>query len=79
MSDDNTPATKGDLAQLSAELRGEMTGMKEEIIRHFDVVVENIRHDLEGANKDEIGVLKDGKSDHEQRIVHLEQLAGMRA
>jgi hypothetical protein len=75
MSDDNTPATKGDLA----ELRTEMTSMKDEIIRHFDVVAENIRHDLEGANKDEIEVLKDGKTDHEQRIVNLEQLAGMRA
>jgi len=50
---------------------------KDEIIRHFDVVAENIRHDLLGANRDEIEVLKNSKSDHEQRIVHLEKRAGI--
>lgn len=52
-------------------------GWKDDIIRHFDVAVEDIRHDLEGANRDEIGVLKDAKRDHEQRIVRLEQQAGI--
>ncbi len=50
---------------------------KTEIIRHFDVTVEKIRHDLHGANRDEIEVLKDSKADHEQRIVHLEKHAGV--
>ncbi len=50
---------------------------KDEIVRHFDVVTEDIRHHLEGANHDEIEVLKDSKTDHEQRIVHLEKRAGV--
>ncbi len=54
-----------------------MKDSKDEITRHFDVTVENIRHDLKGANRDEIEVLKDSKTDHEQRIVHLEKRAGV--
>ena len=92
-NDDDAPATKGDLKQMATKddlkkmatkddlkkIRGEMSSMKDEILRHFDVVAEDIRHDLQGANRDEIEVLKDGKTDHEQRIVHLEQVAGMRS
>lgn len=65
---DATPATKADLQVF-----------KEEIIHHFDLVLENIRHDLEGANRDEIEVLKDAKVDHGNRITKLEQAVGLRA
>ncbi|MBI1812506.1 hypothetical protein HY285_02600 [Candidatus Peregrinibacteria bacterium] len=49
----------------------------EETKRHFDVTVEKIRHDLKGANKDQIEVLKDRSTSHEKRIVRLEQHAGL--
>ncbi len=50
---------------------------KDEILRHFDVVVENIRHDLAGANRDEIQSLKNGHADHQRRITTLERHAGI--
>jgi len=49
----------------------------EETRRHFDVTVEQIRHDLEGANKDKIETLDDAKVDHEERITHLEKVVGV--
>lgn len=75
----NAPATKNDLEVTKSELRAEMKQMKDEIIRHFDVALEQMRHDLAGANQDEIETLKDGKVDHENRIVRLEQTVGLRA
>ncbi len=59
------------------EVIDSMKDSKDEITRHFDVVAEDIRHDLEGANRDEIKGLKDSKTDHEQRIVHLEKRVGI--
>lgn len=86
MSDNSTPATKEDIRMLMeqigsyfdrtesrlGDLRDEMEGSKEEIIRHFDVRVEDIRHDLLGANKDKL-------ENHEDRLVRLERHAGLRA
>ena len=80
---------KGDMKQLKQELHGEMRQMKEEIFRyfdlkqqetfrHFDLSVETIRHDLLGANHDEIEVLKDARKNHDKRIVVLEEHAGIR-
>jgi hypothetical protein len=54
-----------------------MGSMKDEILRHFDVVAVDMRHDALGANRDEIEVLKDAKVDHEERIIGLEQMAGL--
>jgi hypothetical protein len=48
----------------------------DEITRHFDVVVENIRHDLVGANHDEVISLKNQKVNHEQRLLRLERTVG---
>ena len=75
MADDGSaPATNGDLRQLRTDLGKEMQKMKQEILReiklHFDVTVENIRHDLLGANRDEIEVIKD-------RVTRLEQHTGL--
>ncbi len=50
---------------------------KDEVTRHFDVVVEDLRHDLIGARSDEVEVLKDGRRDHEKRIRRLEKGAGL--
>lgn len=58
-------------------LTREMGSMKDEILRHFDVVAVDMRHDALGANRDEIEVLKDAKVDHEERIIGLEQMAGL--
>jgi hypothetical protein len=68
MTTDTTPATKGDLNEL-----------KEEIFHYFDLTVETIRHDLEGANHDQIELLKDARLDHERRLLQLERSVGFRA
>ena len=50
---------------------------KDEIMNHFDVVAENMHHDLLGAHKDKIGVLSDRSEKHEKRIAKLEQHTGL--
>ena len=82
--DDQAPASKTDIRMLMeqmgayydktedriATLEENLKEWKEEIKRHFDVVVEDIRHDLQGANRDEIESTKD-------RVTRLEQRAGI--
>jgi len=77
-----TPATKADfIARMGSigklhvaneawrdEILTANEGWKDEIIRHFDVVVENIRHDLEGANRDEVELPTHSKSNCEQQF-----------
>jgi hypothetical protein len=90
--DENQPATKRDVREavddvrrdLLTEIEGtesrlthEIGSMKEDIFRHFDVAVENIRHDLEGANADEISVIKDRQGQHDERISVREQRSGL--
>lgn len=84
MSYDKTPATKGDLDLLRESLEGRMQrqaerfeAWKDEIIRHFDVIAEDLRHDLLGAHHDEVELLKDAREDHERRIRRLEQSTGV--
>jgi hypothetical protein len=88
--DASVPATKRDLSQGMAvlrgdmvcwksELRGDMDGWKNEIVRHFDVVVEDLRHDMIGMHHDQVEVLKDKSNDHEHRIKRLESRAGFAA
>jgi hypothetical protein len=80
MASDNTPATKGDLdalrndvSVLRRDLQESMKVLKDEIMRHFDLTIETIRHDLLGANRDDI----DAKGDHEKRIRKLERATGV--
>lgn len=47
-----------------------------EVKQHFDVVVENIRHDLEGANRDELSLVRNTLGNHEKRLQHLEHFVG---
>jgi len=75
MNDDTTPPTKADIR----ELHEEISRSKEEILHEFRLTVETIRHDLLGANHDEIGQLKDKSQDHEQRIRPLERTASLAA
>lgn len=68
--DDDAPATKRDLNDLRKELKTDMGEMKEEILRHFDVVAEDLRHDVMGANRDEVELIKD-------RVTKLERHTGL--
>lgn len=84
MKDDTTPATKADIQMLMdsiGKLYDANERWKDEVMsdvkRHFDVVVEQIRHDLKGANREAIEVHKDRTNDHETRIGRLEARAGI--
>lgn len=74
-------ATKADLQDIEKRLESsfekKMVAMKDETIRHFYVVAEDMRHDYLGATKDQIEVLKDHDKDHAQRIVRLEHATGL--
>ncbi|MDD5041932.1 MAG: hypothetical protein PHX87_06160 [Candidatus Peribacteraceae bacterium] len=74
-------ATKRDLKALASkrelkdlvtrrEMQKEMQHMRDEILRHFDLTVETIRHDLTGANRDEMETIKD-------RVTRLERHTGL--
>ncbi|MDB4978945.1 MAG: hypothetical protein JWM56_1131 [Candidatus Peribacteria bacterium] len=52
------------------DMKGEIHIWKQEIMEHFDLVAENIRYDVQGANKDEIEGIKD-------RVLRLEQHTGL--
>ncbi len=84
---DSALATKSDVKRLLVPLESQVQDLQgaflalqkyldkkhEETRRHFDVVAEDIRHDLLGANKDEIEGLKQSRTDHGQRIARLER------
>ena len=67
------PATKGDLYQLEARIQKSL----KEVIRHFDVVAENIHRDVAGANEDELSLLKDNGQQVESRVAAIETLLSM--
>lgn len=70
-------ATQGDLSSLEERLMVFIQKEGEETRRHFDVVAEDIRHDIAGANRDEISVLQDAKADHSSRISKIEHVVGL--
>jgi hypothetical protein len=80
MADDNqVPATKEDIRLLMEQVgtyysqtQEQIAEMEERMMRHFDLTVETIRHDLLGANKDKI-------ENHEDRIGRLERHTGLLA
>jgi hypothetical protein len=61
------PATKQDLHSLEErvtkhfdrEINHAIAASEKRIVREFKVAVETIRHDLKGANRDEIELIKD--------------------
>ena len=71
------------LDQLEQRMDDKFTTMKTELLdelkRHFDLTVETIRHDLQGANRDELSMLSDTTRDHEGRLQTLEKVAGIAA
>jgi hypothetical protein len=54
------------------DLEEQMGEWKEEIVHEFKVIAEDLRHDLIGTHKDKI-------SNHEDRIVRLEEHARLQA
>lgn len=93
-SDDIAPATKKDVQEIIqkemnfefgcigkefTKLRLEIKKEGEETRRHFDVVAEQLFHDLAGASRDEIEILKDARKDHSRRIRRLERTVGIEA
>ena len=75
MSDEQSaPATKQDIAMLMAEI-GKLYDAnrqwKEELKHHFDVVAENIHHDMMH------GALSDKVEQHADRIRRVEQHVGL--
>ena len=89
--DESAAATKQDVQMLMEQIGEYYIGTEEKMFkleqkilesedrmkRHFDLSVETIRHDLKGANRDEINVLKDRSQSHDERITHLERHAGI--
>ena len=78
-ADDNELATKGFVRQELKDFEGRIDKKFEEVINHFDTVAENIHLDVAGANKDEVDLLTNQVPDHEERIVDLENKAGLPA
>ena len=78
--DDQTAATKKDLKELREEMKKDFKELKEKDLRemedrlmqHFNVVAENLVRDFQG-------IFKDRLEQHEDRIVCLEQHAGLAA
>jgi hypothetical protein len=62
--------TERRIAHAEEGLEQRLAEHEDRIKRHFDVTVEAIRHDLLGANRDEIEAIKD-------RIAPLEQHMGL--
>ncbi len=68
-----------DVKGLKADVKGLESTMNEkfeEVIRHFDVVAENIHQDVAGANRDEISLMKDKHDELEKRVAVVEHKVG---
>lgn len=50
---------------------------EDEIIEHFDLAVETIRHELKAARRESIELLRDQTGDHTKRIKRLDRHAGL--
>lgn len=62
--------TKKDLAELKVGVKRDLREMEGRLVQHFNVVAENLVHDFKG-------IFKDRLEQHEDRIVRLEQHAGL--
>ena len=74
LTTDLTRFFKSDLHDLENRIDTKITASENRLIsdlmRHFDLTVETIRHDVLGANRDEIEVIKD-------RVTRLEKHTGL--
>ena len=74
-------ATQKGFAEIHTAMvtKTDLAVVKEEILDEFKVIAENIHQDVAGANKDEVDLLTNQVPDHEERIVDLENKAGLPA
>ena len=75
MTHDTSPATKADIEALMdsiGKLYDANERWKDEIIQHFGIAVEHLRHELIGIHRDKISLLEDRAKSHEGRIFRLE-------
>jgi acyl-CoA reductase-like NAD-dependent aldehyde dehydrogenase len=79
MTNDNTPATKADLATLAATMatKAAVDAAFKELKRYFDVMVETMRHDFQDAFRDGYQHLRNRQYDLERRIDRLERHASL--
>ena len=87
MTNDNTPVTNADSAQMTAKFitKAEveetmikaLTAAVNELKRHFDVMVETMRHDFQDAHRDGYQHLRNRQSDLELRVNRLERHASL--
>lgn len=75
---------KQDLADVRTELKVDIDrletrigDMKSEIIKHFNVVAENIRKDVATANQDEISLIDDRVKRNSGRLDRVEKQLGI--
>lgn len=80
MKDDQTAATKADI-QLLMDSIGNLYDanerLKEELKGHFDLVIENLRHDFLGGRHDKVELLDDKTQDLDKRVSRLEAYIGV--
>lgn len=72
LKDDQATATKKDLQEMKEGTKKDLQAMEKRLVQHFNVVAENLVYDFQG-------VFKDRLEQHEDRIVRLEQHAGLAA
>lgn len=63
--------------QWKVEMQRQSEEWKDEIIRHFDVVTENLDRDLRGAFRDHTSVNTNRFAGHDKRITRLERHTGL--
>ena len=66
------PATKGDIMDIRAEMKSDMSAMEYRILEQMGLLLENFKHDIVGATKDGIDSLK-------TRVTRLERHTGLAA
>lgn len=73
--DRTTKALRQEIATKASQ--SSLDAFKDEIIRHFDVVAENIHHDLVGLLNDRVSILQDADTKLDQRLTVVERRVGI--
>jgi hypothetical protein len=75
---DSAAALRTEIKDERDVLSLEMKEIKDEILRYFDVVIENIEDSFRGANADEISLIKTNLGLHGERLDTIEERVGLR-
>jgi len=62
---------------LETRMEQRLDGLRDELIRHVNLLDENMRRDVFGAFGDRYETLREVQQQHGQRLVKLEQNAGI--